>query len=52
VGARPLVAQAICLPAIAVFAFILFKVHVFRVGGDPGSGRRRWQSPRDEESTP
>jgi hypothetical protein len=39
-GAGPLVAQAICLPAVAVFAFILFKVHVFRVGPGPASGRR------------
>lgn len=47
VGAGPLLAQAICLPAVAVFAFILFKVHVFRVGADPGSGRRGgWRSPR------
>ena len=35
VGAGPLVAQAICLPAVAVFAFILFKVHVYRVDAGP-----------------
>ena len=47
VDAGPLVAQAICLPVVAVFAFILFKVHVFRVGAEPASERRRgWRSPR------
>jgi putative flippase GtrA len=48
VGAGPLVAQAICLPVVAVFAFILFKVHVFRVGAEGASGRRggSWRSPR------
>jgi putative flippase GtrA len=47
VGAGPLVAQAICLPAVAVFAFILFKVHVFRGGAERASGRRRGRrSPR------
>lgn len=44
VGAGPMVAQAICLPAVAVFAFILFKVHVFRGSAEPISrpprGRR------------
>ncbi len=45
VGAGPLVTQAVCLPAVAVFAFILFRIHVFRVGSEPASGRRgggRW----------
>ena len=47
VGAGPLVVQAICLPAVAVFGFILFKVHVFRVDAEPISRRRRGsRSPR------
>lgn len=29
-GAPPLVAQAICLPPVAVFSFLLFKFQVFR----------------------
>lgn len=29
-GAGPLVAQALCLPPVAVFSFLLFKLHVFR----------------------
>ena len=29
-GAPPLVSQAICLPIVAVFSFILFKLHVFK----------------------
>ena len=29
-GATPLVAQAICLPLVAVFSFVLFKFQVFR----------------------
>lgn len=29
-GAGPLVAQALCLPVVAVFSFLLFKFHVFR----------------------
>ena len=29
-GAGPLVAQALCLPPVAVFSFFLFKLHVFR----------------------
>jgi putative flippase GtrA len=28
-GVTPLVAQAICVPIMAIFAFFLFKVHVF-----------------------
>ena len=26
----PLVAQALCIPVVAVFSFLLFKLHVFR----------------------
>ena len=37
-GARPLVAQAICLPVMVVMAFILFKLHVFRPHSRPASG--------------
>jgi putative flippase GtrA len=29
-GASPLVAQALCLPVVAVFSFVIFKLHVFR----------------------
>ncbi|HYC36890.1 MAG TPA: GtrA family protein [Usitatibacter sp.] len=29
-GAGPLLAQAACLPVVAVFSFLLFKLHVFR----------------------
>ena len=29
-GAHPLVAQAVCLPIVAVFSFFLFKLHVFK----------------------
>jgi hypothetical protein len=29
-GAVPLVAQALCLPVVAVFSFLLFKFQVFR----------------------
>ena len=29
-GAGPLLAQALCLPVVAVFSFFLFKLHVFR----------------------
>jgi putative flippase GtrA len=29
-GAGPLVAQAVCLPVVAVFSFLLFKFQVFR----------------------
>jgi putative flippase GtrA len=34
-GASPLLAQALCLPVVAVFSFFLFKLHVFR---DPSRG--------------
>ena len=30
VGASPLVTQALCLPVIAIFSFLLFKFQVFR----------------------
>ncbi|HSW83091.1 MAG TPA: GtrA family protein [Usitatibacter sp.] len=30
VGAVPLVAQALCLPVVAVFSFLVFKFQVFR----------------------
>jgi putative flippase GtrA len=29
-GASALVTQAVCLPVVAVFSFLLFKLHVFR----------------------
>lgn len=29
-GAGPLLVQAMCLPVVAVFSFLLFKLHVFR----------------------
>jgi putative flippase GtrA len=29
-GAGPLLAQALCLPVVAVFSFLLFKFQVFR----------------------
>ena len=29
-GAGPLLAQALCIPVIAAFSFMLFKLHVFR----------------------
>jgi putative flippase GtrA len=29
-GAGPLLAQALCLPVVAVFSFLLFKLHVFK----------------------
>ena len=29
-GAAPLLAQALCLPPVAVFSFLLFRLHVFR----------------------
>jgi putative flippase GtrA len=29
-GAAPLIAQAVCIPVVAVFSFLLFKLHVFR----------------------
>ena len=28
--AAPLLAQALCIPAVAVFSFLLFRLHVFR----------------------
>lgn len=31
-GASPLIAQALCLPVVAVFSFALFKLHVFKDG--------------------
>ena len=31
-GASPLLAQALCLPPVAVFSFLLFKFQVFREG--------------------
>ena len=31
-GAGPLLAQALCLPVVAVFSFLLFKFQVFREG--------------------
>jgi putative flippase GtrA len=37
-GAAPLAAQALCLPVVAVFSFLVFKLHVFR---DTQSGRER-----------
>jgi len=43
-GAGPLVAQAVCLPVVAVFSFLLFKFTVFRDrpvrtdGPDPTTG--------------
>lgn len=30
VGASPLLAQAICVPIVAIFSFFLFKFHVFK----------------------
>ena len=29
-GAGPLLAQALCVPVVALFSFLLFKLHVFR----------------------
>lgn len=29
-GAGPLLAQALCIPVVAVFSFLLFKLHVFK----------------------
>lgn len=29
-GAGPLLAQALCVPVVAVFSFLLFKLHVFK----------------------
>lgn len=29
-GAAPLMAQALCLPMVAIFSFFLFKLHVFK----------------------
>ena len=29
-GAGPLAAQALCIPVVAVFSFLLFKLHVFK----------------------
>jgi len=39
-GAPPLVAQALCLPPVAVFSFVIFKLHVFR------DARARGEEPR------
>ena len=30
IGAGPLLAQALCVPLVAVFSFLLFKLHVFK----------------------
>jgi hypothetical protein len=32
-GAGALLAQALCLPVVAVFSFLLFKLHVFKPHG-------------------
>ena len=36
----PLLAQALCIPAVAVFSFLLFKLHVFRDTAPAGQAPR------------
>lgn len=38
--AGPLLAQALCIPAVAVFSFLLFKLHVFRDTAPAGQAPR------------
>lgn len=39
-GATPLVAQALCLPVVAVFSFFAFKLHVFKDADSPTNEAR------------
>lgn len=42
-AATPLVAQALCLPLVAVFSFFLFKFHVFKDARSAGPTQERSQ---------